>query len=136
MKDSYEDILHMERPVSTRHTPMPLRNRAAQFAPFAALNGHEEAIEEAGRFTEEAVELTESEEGLLDRSLQEVLARPECPVCITYFVPDATKQGGSYATVTDCIKEWNEWERVLVLRSGLRIAIDSILRLDAQDSES
>ncbi len=130
MKDSYEDIIHLERPVSTRHTPMPLRNRAAQFAPFAALNGHEEAIQEAGRFTEESVELTESEVGQLDRTLQEVLTRPEQPVSITYFVPDATKQGGSYATVTECIKEWNEWERVLVLRSGLRIPLDTVLRLD------
>jgi hypothetical protein len=130
MKDSYEDIIHLERPVSTRHTPMPLRNRAAQFAPFAALNGHEEAIQEAGRFTEESVELTESEVGQLDRTLQEVLTRPEQPVSITYFVPDATKQGGSYDTVTECIKEWNEWERVLVLRSGLRIPLDTVLRLD------
>jgi hypothetical protein len=109
---------------------MPLRNRAAQFAPFAALNGHEEAIQEAGRFTEESVELTESEVGQLDRTLQEVLTRPEQPVSITYFVPDATKQGGSYDTVTECIKEWNEWERVLVLRSGLRIPLDTVLRLD------
>jgi hypothetical protein len=130
MKDSYEDIIHLERPVSTRHTPMPLRNRAAQFAPFAALNGHEEAIQEAGRFTEEAMELTESEVGLLDRTLQEVLSRPEQPVSITYFVPDATKQGGSYATVTECIKEWNEWERVLILRNGLHIPLDTVLRLD------
>lgn len=130
MKDTYEDILHMERPVSTRHTPMPLRNRAAQFAPFAALNGHEQAIEEAGRHTEDSLELTDSETSQLDRALQEVLRLPERPISITYFVPDTTKKGGSYATVTECIKEWNEWERVLVLRNGLQIAIDTILRLE------
>lgn len=52
-KRSYEDILQLQHPTSKRHPRMPLYNRAAQFAPFAALNGYEDAIREAIRRTEE-----------------------------------------------------------------------------------
>lgn len=45
-QDQYDDILYLKRPVSKKHTPMPRKDRAAQFAPFAALSGHKEALEE------------------------------------------------------------------------------------------
>ena len=48
-KDTYEDIINLPRHVSERHLPMPLHDRATQFAPFAALTGYEAAIEEATR---------------------------------------------------------------------------------------
>ncbi len=55
----YEDIVGLPRPVSGRHAPMPLSSRAAQFAPFAALTGYEEAIGEAARLTAEETGETE-----------------------------------------------------------------------------
>ena len=55
-RDNYEDILHLPRHVSKKHPPMALRDRAAQFMPFAALTGYEEKIEESARLTEEAAE--------------------------------------------------------------------------------
>ena len=45
MTDDYSDVIDLPHHVSPRHKPMSLLNRAAQFAPFAALTGHEEAIE-------------------------------------------------------------------------------------------
>ena len=42
----YDDIINLPHHVSKHHKPMPMINRAAQFAPFSAVSGHEEAIEE------------------------------------------------------------------------------------------
>lgn len=44
MNDSYEDIINLPHHVSKRHRQMPLEERAAQFAPFAALEGHAAAV--------------------------------------------------------------------------------------------
>ncbi len=49
MDPKYRDMLDMERPVSLRHPPMPLLNRAAQFMPFAALTGYEDVISETAQ---------------------------------------------------------------------------------------
>lgn len=54
MTDSYEDILNLPRPVSGRHPRMPIEDRAAQFAPFSALSGYEDAIREATKQAEES----------------------------------------------------------------------------------
>ena len=60
MKDLYEDIIHLPRPVSKKHPPMPAEDRAAQFAPFAALTGHGAAIHETERLFRERYEKGES----------------------------------------------------------------------------
>lgn len=52
MTDSYDDIINLLHPTSANHPPMPLSARAAQFAPFAALTGHDEAIKETARLSE------------------------------------------------------------------------------------
>ena len=52
----YEDIIHLPRPVSKTHPPMPIADRAAQFAPFAALNGHGDLIRKTQRLHEESFE--------------------------------------------------------------------------------
>lgn len=51
---NYEDIINLPRHVSENHPPMPAADRAAQFLPFAALSGFEEAVKEAERLTQEA----------------------------------------------------------------------------------
>ena len=55
--NSYDDIINLPHPVSKNHPQMPLRDRAAQFAPFAALTGHDAAIKETARLTDERLEL-------------------------------------------------------------------------------
>ena len=57
--NSYDDIINLPHPVSKNHPQMPLRDRAAQFAPFAALTGHDAAIKETARLTDERLELSE-----------------------------------------------------------------------------
>ena len=56
MSNNYDDIINMERPISKKHPPMPLENRAAQFAPFAALTGYDKAIDEVNRQIDELEE--------------------------------------------------------------------------------
>lgn len=129
----YDDIIHLPHHQSQTHAHMPLRDRAAQFAPFAALTGYGAAIHEAARLTEPQAELTESEKADLDRRLQclcdHLAAQPE--VTVTYFRPDERKDGGAYVTVTGRVKKIDPAARVIVLQNGRHIAID---RLRAMDS--
>ena len=94
--EKYGDIIHLPHPVSEKHPRMPMQDRAAQFSPFAALTGYEEAIYETGRLTEEKTELGEEEKAILDRKQQLLLEKlDERPtLTVTYFVPDEKKSGG------------------------------------------
>jgi hypothetical protein len=127
-EDLYEDILYLPHPVSRTHPQMPVRDRAAQFAPFAALNGHGDAIEETARLTGERHELDEDQKRILDEKLQllreYVSQKPR--ITVTYFVPDAWKTGGAYESTSGCLLKIDEYRHVLVLENGLEIAIDEI----------
>ena len=56
MNGAYDDIIDLPHHVSSAHPPMPLRDRAAQFAPFAALTGHRAALAETERRAADAAE--------------------------------------------------------------------------------
>lgn len=56
VQQKYGDILNLPHHVSETHPPMPIADRAAQFAPFAALTGYKEAIEETERLAEKKIE--------------------------------------------------------------------------------
>lgn len=128
----YDDIINLSHHVSRMHPPMPTADRAAQFAPFAALTGHYDAVRETARLTDERIELDESCKEILDRKLRDIRQRlgEEPEVTVTYFVPDERKSGGSYETVTGCVRKIDEYERVLVLTDAARILIDEILELE------
>ena len=97
----YDDILTRERPRGKRQ-PMPVSDRAAQFAPFAALTGYDEAVAETARLTDSKIELGEDRAADINDKLcmlrDRLYERPEAEV--TYFVPDGRKSGGSYVTLT------------------------------------
>lgn len=128
---NYEDIINLPHPVSKRHKPMPVEDRAAQFAPFAALSGHGEAIAETARLTEGKIELDDYEKLKLDEKvyiLQERIA--EVPtVCITYFRPDTKKNGGAYLTISQGLKKICPQERLLVMADDTKIRMEDILEL-------
>lgn len=134
---NYEDILYQQRPVSARHSPMSLRDRAAQFSPFAALSGHEEQIDETARLTEGRIELSEEARAELDRTQQWLLDHLEQRpvVSVTYFVPDSRKSGGAYATITGTVKGVDPWERCLRLTDGRRIDLDAVLLLNVCETK-
>lgn len=127
----YDDIIGLPHHVSRKHPQMPLLDRAAQFAPFAALTGHEAAIKETARLTEEEIELDENSKELLDfrlQQLQEHLSEhPE--VTVTYFCPDEKKTGGAYETVTGVVKKVDEYAGELVFTDGRRIGLGAIVEL-------
>lgn len=127
----YDDIIDLPHPVSRKHPQMPLLDRAAQFAPFAALTGHEAAIQETARLTEEETELDENRKELLDFRLQDLQNHlSESPtVTVTYFKPDEKKSGGAYETVTGVVKKVDEYAGELVFTDGRRIALGTVIEL-------
>ena len=98
----YDDIIHLTHHVSSTRPHMPMTDRAAQFMPFRALTGYEDAVRETARYTDERIELTEDEKALLDMRLQkladEISNQPK--MTLTYFRPDKKKAGGAYICVT------------------------------------
>lgn len=126
-----QELLEMERPVSARHAPMRRCDRAAQFAPFAALSGFDETVQEAGRLTQAQIELAKNEREALNDALVRLAARlPEQPeVRLTYFQPDAKKSGGTYRTILTRVRRLDANAQVLVLTDGTRIPFDALLSI-------
>lgn len=128
----YDDIIYLPHYQSPTRAHMPLSDRAAQFAPFAALTGHGAAIRETARLTESRIELTESEKAELDLRLQ-LLAdhlSDRSEITLTYFQPDTRKDGGAYVTCTGIVKKLNTYERVVVMQDGECIAVDDIISIE------
>ena len=116
----YQDLLTLRRPTFDRRPPMPARNRAAQFAPFAALSGYDDAVEEAGRRTDCRVDISEDRAELLNRRLEwlgdHIAERPT--ITAVWFVPDMKKAGGEYRIETDCAAVLNPHLHTLSLQNG------------------
>lgn len=125
----YEDIINLPHHVSKTRPQMPMSDRAAQFAPFAALTGYDDAVKETGRLTDDKIELEESSLNELNAKIQllrEKLAdAPE--VTFTYFRPDDRKDGGAYLTITGTVKKLDDYERQIVLQDGTKLPMDDIL---------
>ncbi len=128
----YDDIINIPHHRSAKRAHMSLPDRAAQFAPFAALAGHEEAIEETARLTEAQAVLEESAIEKINRELYEIALHPDedWNVSVTYFRPDPRKEGGAYLTDTGVIRKLDEVERVVIMDSGLRIPMAQITRIE------
>ena len=128
----YDDIIHLPRPVSQRHAPMSIQDRAAQFSPFAALTGYDAIIAESGRLTQPQILLDEGGKALLDEKLQQIRVRlsNRPRVSFTCFQPDEKKAGGAYCTLAGQVKKIDDYERSVVLADGTAIAIDQIVQID------
>lgn len=131
MKTPYDDIIGLPHHVSRNRPAMTMRDRAAQFAPFAALAGYGEAVAETARQTVPKRELSDQETEELDRRLAKIVARlPEQPeIAVEYFVLDERKAGGAYVSVTGRVRHVSVPERVLVMADGTVIPLDDIASL-------
>lgn len=131
MTGKYDDIINLPRPVSRNHPPMPMADRAAQFSPFAALTGYDEAVMETGRLTDRKRELNDEEIAALNQKLQFLSEHlKEHPtVTVTFFIPDTKKAGGSYTTKTCRLKKIDTFERWIQLDDGTKIPIDDIVSI-------
>ena len=127
----YDDIIDLPHHVSSTRPQMPMIDRAAQFMPFRALTGYEDAVQETARLTEDRVELTEDEKSILDRKLQSLADRisSKPQITVTWFRPDQKKTGGAYVTTTGQLKKVDDFEGVLILLGGERILIENIVSI-------
>lgn len=128
MNKKYDNIINQPHHVSKNHPQMTMHQRAAQFAPFAALSGHSDALSESARITDEQMELSDYEKSILDRKLalltEHISEHPS--VTIERFIPDQHKDGGAYTSYTGVVKDWDNYERALVFEDGTRININTI----------
>ena len=129
----YGDIIDRAHHVSSRRPPMPRRNRAAQFAPFAALTGYDELIRESERETDARRELEEDELQELNRRLLRLLQAEEAPEALfTVFEPDGKKAGGRYVTLRGRIARFSEADGAVTLDSGAELPIENIVRIECE----
>lgn len=130
MSKDYRDILYREHPRSPHRVPMSLRDRAAQFSPFAALSGYEAVLAACARHTESEPELAEDEQALLDEKLRQLALREDgAEIAIRYFCPDERKTGGSILSLQGHFLRLDPQARLLVLQEG-SVPIDRLLALE------
>lgn len=131
----YDDIINLPHHQSKTHNHMSLLDRAAQFSPFAALTGHEEAIEETSRLTENRIELDDDTKVELNRRLQYIVTNIQVQpqVEITYYVADSLKDGGKYVTKKDRVKKIDMYRRVIVMIDKSEINVDDIVEVELLD---
>ena len=128
-KDKYADIINLPHHVSRTHPQMSMADRAAQFSPFAALTGHDAAIAEAARLTDERPILDESVKQEISDILQLAATDSNQVLNIVYFVPDTRKTGGAYMEITGRIKKLLPHEKLLIMDTGTRIPVEDIMKV-------
>lgn len=124
--NKYDDIINLPQFNSKKHVRMSITARAAQFAPFAALTGLENAISETARETQNRQILDEQQKYLLDRKLQNVLLY-KTKTAIKYFVYDKYKEGGKYVTAEGFIKKLDKINKKIIMNDGTIIPIEEII---------
>ena len=131
MPDNYDDIKHLTRPQYDDLHPMSMHDRAAQFSPFAALVGYDDAVAETARLTDSRAELTEDEMSELNANLNRLLdSLDEQPqISVTYFVPDEKKSGGKYVEKVGVVRIIDSYAGELVFTDGVRIAVADMAAL-------
>ena len=133
MSGKYDAIIELPHHVSQKRPQMSMHDRAAQFSPFAALTGYDEAVRETARFTNSQIELSEEELQALNMKynalIEQLDKQPE--VKFLYFVPDEKKTGGSYVTVTGIVRKVDKFKRVIILQSGETIQMDNVIDISS-----
>lgn len=130
--DNYDDIINLPHHVSATHPQMPMANRAAQFAPFAALTGHAEALQETARLTNTQIELDDETNEKLNQTLAQLReTMGQHPIiAVTFFEPDARKEGGSYKTLEGRLKAIDDYDHCLVMTDGNAIPLHLVAGID------
>lgn len=139
MSSDYDDIIHLPHHVSKRHPRMPMRKRAAQFAPFSAITGHAETIKEVARITEIEPIMSEDSNTTLNKKMTNLMRKiDQRPVVrIRYFCPDKRKEGGCYLQAAGILKKMNFDERYIEIATPSdKMAISWRWIVDIQEEEA
>ena len=134
MTSRYDNIINLPHHVSLTRKQMSMHDRAAQFAPFAALVGYDDAVAETARLTESRPELDEQEQQAINERLAYIVdhihEQPE--VRIKYFVPDEHKSGGAIVEVSGKVKKISATDAIIVLTDGNSAAIRDIIYISTK----
>lgn len=135
MFNNYSDIKDKTRPYYADLPQMSLHDRAAQFAPFAALTGYDDAVNETARLTKSRLELDEDGINRLNTQLcrltDKLAERPK--VSVLYFLPDGRKAGGSYNVKSGAVRIIDNYESCLVFIDGTRIPIGDLYSVEFKE---
>ncbi len=133
----YDDILYLPHHQSKVHPHMPREDRAAQFAPFAALTGYDDQIRETARLTDSRIELEENSKERLNGIMQYIQRHLEDQpqAVITYFVEDERKEGGRYITEHVQIRKIDLLQRRIITADKETIPMDDILDIQTEEDE-
>lgn len=130
----YDDIINKPHHKSKTHPPMSLYARSSQFAPFAALTGYEDLVTETAREVSERIEIDDEFKKILDGKIQllseKIKNKPE--IIFTYFIPDLTKNGGAYVTVTGIVKKIDLYNQAIILEDKTQIPINEIIDISGE----
>ena len=131
----YDDILNTPWPQPSPRLRMPIEDRAAQFAPFAALTGYDAVLRETARLTQHPVYLTEESLDELNAQLRLAQSRlDQCPrLTMTVYYEDAAKEGGRLETITGNLKKIDQYRGGLVLTDGREIPFFRICDLEMEE---
>ncbi len=134
MNEKYKEIINLPHHVSRIRPHMSMIDRAAQFSPFAALTGHDEALDETARLTDSFAEPDEDEKQLLDEKLRMVaeLIEEKPVITVTYFIPDDKKDGGRYVNATDYIKKIDALNREIITGGNVHIPVDFVAGISGE----
>lgn len=128
----YDDMIYLERPSSPRKK-MSILERSAQFAPFAALTGHNEAILETQRLTDEKIILSEEAKNDISFKLnileEHILHHPK--IKVIYYMADERKEGGSYKSIIENLKKIDTYEKQLIFVNHKRIPIEDVISIES-----
>ena len=124
----YDDIINLPHHVSATRPKMSMHDRAAQFSPFAALTGYDDAVEETARLTDEQYELSEDTRNRLDEQLRIIADRIEekPEIEVTHFIPDPLKEGGKYVTFKGRVRRIDEYEKKIIFSDSTEITLEYI----------
>lgn len=128
---NYDDIINMPHPVSKKHPQMSMIDRAAQFAPFAALTGHQAAIDETGRIPGERKLLDENLKERLNDRIQSIVGKikNQPKVKIVYYQEDLRKDGWEYVSSIQQLKKYQEHTNSLIFVDGTKILVEDIFEI-------
>ena len=136
MNKKYLDIINLPHHVSKKHEKMSLELRAAQFAPFSALTGYKEIINETERYTDTRKELNEEEKNILDYKIQLIKKyidlKKELILIFIYFIPDNKKKGGKYKEIIGKVTKIDEYNQLIILENKIEIPIKEIVEIKGE----